>query len=188
MLDDSPVGAIDFMTHTVVVVHPEDTVRHAVRLLAQHRISGVPVVDHAGELMGMFTEGDLVRWHEGLTERQSAWLERLGEGYEVSPTYMQTIRDANHLVRSVMSRGIVTIPDTISAREAAEIMYQKGIKRLPVMREGKLIGILSRSDLVRALSEALERAHPEPEHERHTVNEALRRAREEAVKGVPKLH
>ena len=187
MLDESPVLAADYMSRDVVSVHPDDTLRKAVKLMAAHRLSGLPVVNHAGEVVGMFTEGDLVRWHEGLTERQAHWLERLGEGYEVSPTYVETIRDANHLVRSVMSLGIVAVPDTMTAREAAQVMYERHVKRLPVLRDGRMVGIVSRSDLVRALADALDAPHDVPVHERHTIDEVLRHGREEALERVPKI-
>lgn len=188
MLDNSPLLASAVMTRDVVTVTPDDTLRAAVKLMAKHGISGLVVVDEAGGPIGMLTEGDLIRWHEGLTERQTAWLERLGEGYEVSSTYVETLRDANHRVRAVMTRHIVTVPETAPAREIAMLMHGNGVKRVPVVRDGKLVGIVSRADLVRALAEALDAPPILAAPEQHTIDEALRHAREEALKKVPRVH
>ena len=80
MLDETIFTAGDLMTRDVAVVHPETSLLEAVRLMARRRISGMPVVDDAGAIVGVFSEGDLVRWHEGHTERQTRWLEMLAEG------------------------------------------------------------------------------------------------------------
>ena len=71
MLDEAVFTAGDLMTHDVAVVHPETSLLEAVKRMAQRHISGVPVVDDAGSIVGMMSEGDLVRWHEGYTERQA---------------------------------------------------------------------------------------------------------------------
>jgi CBS domain-containing protein len=86
-----------------------------------------------------------------------------------------------------MSIGIVTVPDTLPGREVAQLMLERGVKRVPVMHDGKMAGIISRSDLVRALAEALEKKPIEPASERHSIDEALRHGREEALHKVPKL-
>ncbi|MGA8198108.1 MAG: CBS domain-containing protein, partial [Acetobacteraceae bacterium] len=83
MLDEAVFTAGDLMTRDVAVVHPETSLLDAVKLMAKRRISGVPVVDDAGSIVGMMSEGDLVRWHEGYTERQARWLDMLADGFEL---------------------------------------------------------------------------------------------------------
>jgi CBS domain-containing protein len=176
MLDEAVVTAGELMTRDVAVVHPETSLLDAVKLMARRRISGMPVVDDAGAIVGMISEGDLVRWHEGYTAREARWLDMLAEGFELAPAFVEGIRQQRHKVKSVMSPGAMTVTDETAAREVARLMYDKSIKRVPVVRHGKLVGIVARSDLVRALAEKLA-DEPSPAAERKTVDEALRRGR-----------
>ena len=80
MLDEASVTAGDIMTRDEAVVHPEMSLLQAVKLMVQRRISGMPVVDDSGTIVGIISEGDLVRWHEGYNERQARWLDMLAEG------------------------------------------------------------------------------------------------------------
>jgi CBS domain-containing protein len=170
------------MAGHVISVQPDDSLRAAARIMAQHRLSGVPVIDKVGVLVGVLTEGDLIRWHEGLSERQAGRIERFGEGYQVGPSLIETIVHENHLVKSVMSRDVVSAPETISAQDAAAMMARHHVKRLPVMRGGTVVGIVSRSDLVRALANEIDNRRP-PQGVM-TIDEALRRGREEALRQV----
>ena len=176
MLDEAPVLATDIMTRDVAVVHPETSLLEAVKLMAKRRISGVPVVDPGGGVVGMLTEGDLLRWREGYTEKQSHWLDMLAEGQELAPAFLEAVLDQHNRVKNVMSAGAVTVTEDVSAREIASLMYKRNIKRVPVMRDGKLVGIVARSDLIRAFAQSLDTKHPTVE--RTTVDQALRRARE----------
>ena len=180
MLDEAVYTAGDLMTRNVATVHPDATLLQAVKLMAERRVSGLPVVDDAGVVIGMICEGDLVRWHEGYSERQARWLDMLAEGTELAPEFLAGIRDRSHTVRSVMASGVISVTEDMPAREIARLMYQKGIKRVPVLRDGKLVGIVARSDLVRALARLLSEPSAGAETPARTVNEALRRAREEA--------
>jgi CBS domain-containing protein len=144
------------MTRDVAVVHPETSLVEAVKLLARQRISGMPVVDDAGAIVGMMSEGDLIRWHEGYTVRQARWLDMLAEGTEIAPAFLKAIQDHHRKVKSVMSVGATTVTEDTLASEIARLMYAKNIKRVPVLRDGKLIGIVARSDLVRALAQKLD--------------------------------
>ena len=134
--------------------------------MAQRRISGMPVVDDAGTIVGMISEGDLVRWHEGYTERQARWLDMLAEGFDLAPAFVEGIREQQRKVKSVMSPGAMTVTEETPAREVARLMYAKNIKRVPVVRDGKLVGIVARSDLVRALAEKLADKPPQPRRSR----------------------
>lgn len=177
MLDEAVLTAVDVMTRDVAVVHPETSLLDAVKLMAKRHISGMPVLDGAGTIVGMLSEGDLVRWHEGYTERQARWLDMLAEGTELAPEFLAGIREQNRKVSTVMSPGAITVSEATPAREIAHLMHANDIKRVPVLRDGKLVGIVARSDLVRALAEKLEQR--EAAAERLTLNEALRRRRQQ---------
>ncbi len=179
MLDEAVFTAGDLMTRDVAVVHPETSLLEAVRLMAQRRISGMPVIDDSGAIVGMMSEGDLVRWHEGYTERQTRWLDMLAEGCDLAPAFLEGIQEQNRKVKTVMSPGATTVTEETPAREVARLMYAKNIKRVPVVRGGELVGIVARSDLVRALAQRLgEKPAVQPVGSR-TIDEALRRKREE---------
>ena len=180
MLDEAVFTAGDLMTRDVAVVHPETSLLEAVKLMAQRRISGMPVLDSAGVIVGMISEGDLVRWHEGYSERQARWLDMLAEGFQLAPAFLEGIREQQRKVKSVMSPGAVTVTEDTPARDAAHLMYSKNIKRVPVLRDGKLVGIVARSDLVRALAAKLAE-QPLPAMEPTTLNEALRHGREKGA-------
>ena len=180
MLDEAIFTAGDLMTRDVAVVHPETSLLEAVKLMAQRQISGVPVVDNTGALVGMMSEGDLVRWHEGYSERQANWLDRLADGFDLAPAFHAGIQEQQRKVKSVMSPGVTTVTEGAPAREVASLMHAKNIKRVPVVRDGKLVGIVSRSDLIRALAQKLEEKSEVATIERETLNDALRRRREES--------
>jgi CBS domain-containing protein len=179
MLDEAVFTASDLMTRDVAVVHPETSLLEAVKLMAERRISGVPVLDDAGMIVGILSEGDLVRWHEGYTERQARWLDMLADGFHLAPMFLEGIREQKRKVKTVMSVGAVTVTEDMPARDIAHLMYSKNIKRVPVVREGRLVGIVARSDLVRALAVKLTEA-PHSAVAPATPNEALRRGREVA--------
>jgi CBS domain-containing protein len=178
MLDEAVFTAGDLMTRDVAVVHPETSLLDAVRLMAQRRISGMPVVDDAGTIVGMMSEGDLVHWHEGYTERQARWLDMLADGFELAPAFLAGIKEQHRKVKTVMAKGVTTVTEDTPARDIAHLMHAKNIKRVPVVRDGKLVGIVARSDLVRALAQKLEEKPGAPATKLETVNEALRRGRE----------
>ena len=177
MLDEAVFTAGELMTRDVAVVHPETSLLEAVKLMAQRRVSGMPVLDDSGAVVGIISEGDLVRWHEGYTERQARWLDMLAEGFQLAPAFLEGIREQNRRVKTVMSVGAITVTEDMPAREVAHLMYHNNIKRVPVVRDGKLVGILARSDLVRALAAKLAEA-PLPPAELKSVNEALRAGRQ----------
>ena len=110
MLDEASFKASDLMTRDVAVVHPETSLADAVTLMASRHISGVPVVDDGGNVIGMLCEGDLIRWHEQYGERELRWLDLLADGYALAPEFLDVIRDQRRKVRSVMSsQGVITV-------------------------------------------------------------------------------
>jgi signal-transduction protein with cAMP-binding, CBS, and nucleotidyltransferase domain len=104
----------------------------------------------------------------------------LAEGYEIAREFLEGMRSELHKVRSVMTTGVTTVPEDMPAREIANLMHAKNIKRVPVVRDGKLVGIVARSDLVRALAARLSEKGPELPPPPSSIDEALRRRREEA--------
>jgi CBS domain-containing protein len=181
MLDDAPFKASDLMTRDVAVVHPDTSLADATRLMASRHISGVPVVDNAGDVVGMLSEGDLVRWHD-YSQGELRWLDLLAEGHELAPVFLEGIRDQRRKVKSVMSSGVTSVTEETSARDIARLMHAKNIKRVPVLHDGKLVGIVARSDLVRALAAKLKELPP-PGRPPQTIDEALRHGREESLHG-----
>ncbi|MCW3473604.1 CBS domain-containing protein [Limobrevibacterium gyesilva] len=155
MLDQSMASAEDLMTREVVVVHPDTKLATAVKLMAEHAISGIPVVDAAGMPVAMLTEGDLLRWHGEFTEKQAWWLEHLADGYDLAPTFLGALRSQSRKVSAIMSKDVTYVSPETPARELARLFYEKKIKRVPVVRDGKMVGLVSRADLVKALAKEL---------------------------------
>lgn len=179
MFEETTATAAELMTHDVAVVHPETSLLEAVRVMAQRNISGLPVLDAQGGITGILTEGDLMRWHQGYSEKQARWLDMLAEGGNLAPSFLASLRDQQNKVAVVMSKNVITVNEATPAREVASLMTRHGIKRIPVLRAGKLVGIIARSDLIRALAAGINPpAAPETEGGL-SVNEALRRRREE---------
>jgi CBS domain-containing protein len=143
--------ASDIMSTPVISVAPDTPVKDIAALLFEKRISGVPVLDE-GRLVGLVSEGDLLRRHEIGTERAkrggSWWLRMFG----ADQTPAEYVKAHGRRAQDVMTREVLTImPDTPVA-EIATLLESRGIKRLPVMRDGELVGIVSRANLVQALA------------------------------------
>jgi CBS domain-containing protein len=145
--------AADIMTKKVVTAHPEDTVAKVARLLSDHLISAVPVCDAEGSVLGMLSEGDLIRPFLTQNDTKRAWwLNLLAEGTDLAPSFLEFLRVENHPARELMvTPAITAAPDTpLSA--LADLLIRHHIKRLPVVRNGRLVGIVSRADLVHAIA------------------------------------
>jgi CBS domain-containing protein len=142
--------AFDVMTSSVISVTPETTVRDAAKLLVQHRISAMPVLDGDGDLVGMVSEGDLLHRAEIETEKshRSWWLDLLGSDREAA----DYVKSHGQTVADVMTRQAVCVADVTPLHEVASILESHHIKRVPVMRDGRLVGIVSRANLVQALA------------------------------------
>jgi CBS domain-containing protein len=176
MLDDVKYVASDIMTRDVAVVHPETTLLDALKLMASRRVSGLPVVDEHGTLVGIMSEGDVLGCHEGFSEREARWFDLLAEGLELAPDFLQEVQEQHRKIKAIMSSNPVTVTETTPARDIASLMHSHGIKRVPVTRDGKVVGIVSRADLVRALAQELRKIKPTPSSP-ISLDESLRRAR-----------
>ena len=140
----------DIMTRKVICVGPQQTLVQAARLMLENRISGLPVVDAAGKLVGMVTEGDFLRRGEIGTERhRPKWLEFLLGPGRLAAEYVQA---SGRKVDEVMTADPCTVSEDDSLETVVELMEQQRIKRLPVMRDGKMVGIVSRANLMHALA------------------------------------
>jgi CBS domain-containing protein len=142
--------AKDVMTKSVVTVDPGATVLQAVRLMLQKRISGLPVVDASGNLVGIVTEGDFLRRVETKTERRRPrWLEFiLGPG-RLADEY---VHSHGSKVAEVMTPEPLTIAEDTPLDEVVQTMETRGVKRLPVVRGKRVVGIVSRANLLHALA------------------------------------
>jgi CBS domain-containing protein len=150
--------AKDIMTTAVMTVAPDSTVAHAIRLMLQKKISGLPVVDAAGHVVGMVTEGDLLRRAETGTERRRPrWLEiLLGPGH-LADEYTHT---HGRKVEEVMTASPVIAGEETSLDEIVRLMEKRQIKRIPIVRGEQLVGIISRANLLHALASLSQELKP----------------------------
>ena len=141
--------AKDVMTHNVISIAPDATVLQAARLMLQHHISGLPVVDKAGKLVGILSEGDFLRRRETRTERRRPrWLEFLMGPGRTAADY---VHSHGSKVSEVMTEEVKTIGENTPLEDIVQTMEKHRIKRLPVMRSDKVIGIVTRSNLMHAM-------------------------------------
>src|SRR5215469_8391564 len=145
--------AADVMTPAPMSVTPQTTIVEAARLMLQHRISGLPVIDGKGEVVGVVTEGDLLRRAETGTERhRPGWLAFLVGPGRLAGDY------ANAHARKVgeaMTSDVAAVAPSDDLAAVVALMEKRRIKRVPVVENRKLVGIVSRADLVRALVHSL---------------------------------
>ena len=176
--------ARDVMTRDVATVHPEMSLLDVVKTMALREISAMPILDDHGHIVGMISEGDLLRWHEGFNEREARWLDLLAEGYYLAPDFLREIQEQRRKIKGLMSsKPTITVTETTPARDIASLMHAHRIKRVPVLRDGKLVGIVTRTDLVRALAQKLSEMESPPPRPIN-ADEALRLAREKAIADV----
>ncbi|GAC1567514.1 MAG: CBS domain-containing protein [Ktedonobacteraceae bacterium] len=117
--------ASDIMTHKVYTIHPEATAQQAAQLLDEKRISGLPVLDAGGDITGIVTEADII----------------------------SKVNRDGLCVADIMSREVMTVNEETPVNEIAALLTERKIKRVPVVREGKLVGIVSRGDIVHAVAQ-----------------------------------
>lgn len=147
------MNASDVMTRDVISVSPLASLRDIAALLATRRISAVPVITEAGELVGMVSEGDLIGGSKGDQQtRRDWWLELLAEGELLNADYLASLRPAATRASDVMSAPVITVADSTELSDIARLLEEYHIKRVPVVRDGRVCGIVSRADLVRALA------------------------------------
>jgi CBS-domain-containing membrane protein len=139
----------DIMSQEVISVKSNTTVKDAAQIMLNLQISGLPVLDDKGALIGIVTEGDLLRRVEAGTERRrSHWLECLVTPGTLAREYVQA---HGRKLCEVMTKDVVTVTEDHELSEAVDLMEQRHVKRLPVVRDGKVVGMLSRANLLHAL-------------------------------------
>jgi CBS domain-containing protein len=141
--------AADLMTSFVITVRPDATIEYAVQLMLQYRISALPVTDSDGTVLGIITEGDLLRRAETGTEKHHArWVSFLIGPGRLAQEYVHT---HGRRVGEVMTERVLTVTPQTPLADLVALMETKHVKRVPVMDQGRLVGIVSRADVMAAL-------------------------------------
>jgi CBS-domain-containing membrane protein len=153
--------ATDVMVREVVAAGPDSAVSDAVKLLVEHDVSALPVVDQDRHIVGILSEADLMRREEIGTEKHRPWwLEAVVPAASLAGEFAKS---HGRKVGEVMSESIVTVGEDASLAEIATLFERHRIKRVPVVRDGKLVGIVSRANLIQAIASA--KAPPSDAHE-----------------------
>lgn len=150
--------ARDVMTTDVVTIGPDTDVRAIAQLLMERGISALPVVDERSRLLGVVSEGDLMRRVEAGTERRSSWWLALLAGPRERA--LDFAKAHGRTAREVMTRAVVTVSEDTPLGEIATLLEEHRIKRVPVVRDGKVVGVVSRANLLHGL--AAKESAPEP--------------------------
>jgi CBS domain-containing protein len=144
--------AADCMTSPAIVVGPDDPARHVVKLLVEHRISGLPVVDADGRPVGVVSEWDFVAADPARQERRREfWLQMLSGGQGMSEAYLATLDQDLGKVRQFMASPAVCVDERAPLSDVAALLRKRGIKRVAVTRDGRTAGVVTRADIMRAL-------------------------------------
>ncbi|WP_409561135.1 CBS domain-containing protein [Hyphomicrobium sp. MC8b] len=142
--------ASDVMTTKVISIGPDATLSEMIKLMLDHRISGLPVVSEDGKLVGVVTEGDCLRRAETGTEvKRSFWRDMLTGSETLANEY---IRTHGRKVSEVMTGDPISVSPDMELSEVIHIMEKNRIKRVPVVKDGAVVGILSRANLLQTLS------------------------------------
>lgn len=170
--------ANDVMTTEVIAVAPDTTVAEIARLLLKHRISAVPVIDREGHVVGLVSEGDLMRRVEGEEKSDGSWwLDLISGSAESASDYVKSHgRRAEH----IMTRNVLTAEPHTPVSEIARLLEKNRIKRIPVVEDGKLVGIVSRANLLHGLATVAPAALP-------ATASGDRALREEVMKALAKV-
>lgn len=164
----------EIMTKDVITVSPKTPIHEAAELMIDHGVSGLPVVDDAGSVVGIVSEGDLIL-REKPRERAPWWRLFFGDAERLAREYQKA---HGMTVGEVMTRSLIAVSPDFPIESAALILDQHRIRRVPVVAEGQLLGILSRGDLIKALAKAPAHAGGPPSDER-LVREMRARLAEE---------
>jgi CBS domain-containing protein len=163
----------DLMTTNVVTVRPDTSVKHVAQLMLRHGISAVPVIDDQGSVVGIVSEGDLMcRSELGAPPPRSWWLMAFARPQDIASEYVRT---HGRYAKDVMTKDVIATDENRPAAEVAAVLEKKRIKRLPVLRDGRLVGIISRADLLHGIAAAgLDRTAPGDEAIRLAVQTRIR--------------
>ncbi len=167
----------DIMTRAVRMIGPRDDVRTAARIMTDSGVSALPVVDDAQRVLGIVSEGDLMRrWELGTVKRRSWWLELVASPETLTGEY---IKSHSLKVSDVMSRPVISVSETTPIGEVISILEEHRIKRVPVLANGSVVGIVSRADLLRAFAKQDQPSRTD------TSDHAIRNTFLQRLKGQP---
>lgn len=173
--------AIDVMVRDVVTVHPDTDVTEAVKLMSEHDVSALAVVDAAGNLVGVISEADLIHRVEiGTEKRRPWWLEAVTGASTLAEEFAKS---HGKKVDEVMTDGVISVTEETPLSEIAALFERKRIKRVPVVKNGKLVGIVSRSNLIQALASVVGRMDQHDETDRQIRLELLSRLKDQPWTG-----
>jgi CBS domain-containing protein len=141
------------MTSPAFTVAPEATMAEIASLLAAKHISAVPVCAADGTLAGIVGEGEILKpFRESVRARRDLWLGVLAEGSDLPQDFLDYLRRDTRTAADVMVHTVVTADEHTTLSELAELLLKQGVRRLPILRDGKVVGIVSRADLVAAIA------------------------------------
>ena len=152
--------AADIMVANVITVSPNDRVRDVAGILLTNRISAVPVVDERGKLVGIVSEGDLMQHVEAGSERRRSWWLELSTGNETLAA--EYVKAHSRKVTDVMTREVISAGPDTPIGDIAALLEKNGIKRVPIVKDGKIVGIVSRANLIQSLASFRNEIGPEP--------------------------
>jgi len=161
----------DVMTRNVISIGVDQTIFEAARRMLENDISGLPVVNATGNLIGMVTEGDFLRRSEiGTERRRPKWLELMVGPGRMAEDYVHA---SGRKVEEVKTRDPVTVTEDDTLEAVVELMESRRIKRLPVLQNGKMVGIISRANLMHALVSLARSAAETPTGEGSEIRERI---------------
>jgi CBS-domain-containing membrane protein len=143
------MNAADVMVSNVITVRADTSVAKIAEILLANRISAVPVVDESGTLIGIVSEGDLIHRVEAGTEQHRSWWLELLTGKEILAR--EFVKSHARTAADVMTRPVITVKPDTPLGEIASLLEKHRIKRVPVMKDGKLVGVVSRANLIQSL-------------------------------------
>jgi CBS domain-containing protein len=141
------------MTREVKTIAPDATIEEAIAILLGARVSGMPVVDGLGRLVGVVSEGDFLHRAElGSAKRKPRWIEFLLGPGDIAESY---VLSHGRKVNELMTRDVATVEESAALTEIVDVMEKRRVKRVPVVSGDRLVGIITRADLLRALSASI---------------------------------
>jgi CBS domain-containing protein len=147
-----PINAADIMTRQLITARPDSTVAEVARLLNEHDISALPICDNDGTLLGMISESDLMSpFRQEHALRRAWWLGILSFGEVLARALTDYVHEDRRRAGELMIYPVITASETATPVEIADLLLRYHIKRVPIMRGQRLLGIVSRADLIRTL-------------------------------------
>lgn len=163
--------ARDIMTSPAITAVPETTLLEIAQLMLNHRISAVPIVDKSQTLVGLVSEGDLVRRTEtGLPQKHSWWLSMFGNATVLADEF---VKSHGMTAKEVMTKVVITAEKDTPLWEIAETLESKKIKRVPIVSDGQIVGIVSRANLLQALTLQQDKISTPPSRADSTIRDEL---------------